>query len=430
MLVAIVRQVTDQFVIARVLAFSALIAAVLLGVLVLVAIAIRFAGRRPGRRWGIAFAILLGVQAGVFLIFTASDFIQRAVLLAIMGLVTLWLLWRDRRVLAGAFLAGCAVPWAGLWGYYVILLVTQDVDFEPYVTWTLFLAGFVVTVVGLALMAAGDPLQPEPSPSAPPGHPGSRRVGIVAQTVLAPESIGPLPISEIASFVATVGTILAVGVIGLPFPLEPIVQIVLGAAAGSVVRLVARPPRARRAYEAFSWLAEWEIARAKTLTGRGAPISKRGAARWLEQVEDTPEASWIRVEVLSWLERFDEARDVIARMPTSTSYERFERHLALDYIDWMAGGEGDPEGLRAAADELDPGDEDTRLRAEVALAIRESARIAADRGPEEALEPLLRARELLGSRADNQLIRALWPRYLPISVGVAVLITLFSLTPA
>ena len=85
----------------------------------------------------------------------------------------------------------------------------------------------------------------------------------------------------------------------------------------------------------------------------------------------------------------------------------------------MTGGDGDPDGLRAAAEEIDPADEESRLRAMVTIAIRESARIAADRGPEEALEPLLRARDLLGSRADHELIRAMWRRYLPISVVVA-----------
>ena len=85
----------------------------------------------------------------------------------------------------------------------------------------------------------------------------------------------------------------------------------------------------------------------------------------------------------------------------------------------MTGGEGDPDGLRAAAEEIDPATRRVASAPMVAIAIRESARIAADRGPEEALEPLLRARDLLGSRADHQLVRALWPRYLPASVFIA-----------
>ena len=84
----------------------------------------------------------------------------------------------------------------------------------------------------------------------------------------------------------------------------------------------------------------------------------------------------------------------------------------------------------AAAEEIDPADEDNRLRAMVTIAIRDSARIAADRGPEEALEPLLRARDLLGARADNELVRAMWRRYLPASVVVAAAVTLFTFTPS
>ena len=39
------------------------------------------------------------------------------------GLLTLGLLWRDRRVQAGAFLAGSALPWTVVWGYYAFGLV-------------------------------------------------------------------------------------------------------------------------------------------------------------------------------------------------------------------------------------------------------------------------------------------------------------------
>jgi hypothetical protein len=126
-----------------------------------------------------------------------------------------------------------------------------------------------------------------------------------------------------------------------------------------------------------------------------------------------------------WTNKLDEARAVAAGMPVATPYERFEERYAADLIDWMAGGDGDPESLRAAADEIDPADEDARLRAAVALAIRESARIAADQGPEAAVEPMLRARELLGSRADHQLIRANWRLSLPISLVGSIVVWFF-----
>jgi hypothetical protein len=420
--------VIDTNDLARLFAAIGLLAGLLAGLVIFGAIVVRFSGGRPGRRWGTAVALLFGFQLGVFFLFTENDTFQRAIVLAGMGLLTLGLLWRDRRVQAGAFLAGSALPWTLVWGYYGFEVI-RGTPSAPLQTWTLFLLGLAPTLIGLGLMIAGDPLPPEPSPTAPPGQPGSRKIGIVAQTVLAPESIGPFPISEIASFATEIVTVLAVGVVGIPFPLEPVLQIALAALAGNAVRIVARPTRSRRAYEAFSWLAEWEVQRARELTGSGPPMTKGGVPKWLQRIPATPETAWLRIEGLAWLERFEEAREVIATMPVATSYERFEQRYATDYIDWMSGGAGDPDGIRAAAEAIDPGEEDSRLRALVAVALRDSARIAAERGPEEALEPLLRVRDLLGARADNQLVRALWRRYLPVSVVTAAFITLLTLTP-
>ena len=98
---------------ARLFALIALAAIVLSGVVVVGAVGLRFAGRRPGRRWGTAVAFLFGIQLGVFILFAEGDAIQRAIVLAVAGALTLGLLWRDRRVQAGAFLAGAALPWSG-----------------------------------------------------------------------------------------------------------------------------------------------------------------------------------------------------------------------------------------------------------------------------------------------------------------------------
>ena len=216
----------DTIDLARLFALIALGAIVLSGVVVVGAVGLRFAGRRPGRRWGTAVAFLFGIQLGVFILFAEGDAIQRAILLAVAGVLTLGLLWRDRRVQAGAFLAGAALPWTAVWGYYTFQLV-QGISLEPFQTWTMFALGLAPTLIGLGLVVAGHPLPPEPSPSAPAGQPGSRRVGIVARTVLGPESIGPFPISELAAFATVIVTVVAVGLIGIPFPLEAIVQIVL-----------------------------------------------------------------------------------------------------------------------------------------------------------------------------------------------------------
>ena len=155
------RALMDTDDLARLFALIALAAIVLSGVVVVCAVGLRFAGRRPGRRWGTAVAFLFGIQLGVFILFAEGDAIQRAFLLAVVGALTLGLLWRDRRVQAGAFLAGAALPWTAVWGYYAFQLV-QGVPAEPYQTWTLFALGIAPTLIGLGLMAVGDPLPPDP----------------------------------------------------------------------------------------------------------------------------------------------------------------------------------------------------------------------------------------------------------------------------
>ena len=92
--------------------------------------------------------------------------------------------------------------------------------------------------------------------------------------------------------------------------------------------------------------------------------------------------------------------------------------------DWIPGGPGTPDALEEALAGLAGADEDTRLRAEVSMAIREARMIAAERGREAALEPLLRVRDRLGKRADGQLHRGPWRRFLPVSVITAVVVTL------
>lgn len=415
---------TDVVVLAGVIAVLTLAAIVLAGVLVLVATGMRFTGRQPGRRLGTVVIFLFGFQIGGFLVFLEGDPIGRAVTIALAGFLAVGLLWRDRRVQAGAFICGFALPWTLVWGYYVLTMVVASADAEPTTTWTLFLAGAVPTGIGLGLIAMGDPLAPEPSPSAPAGQPGSRRIGSVAQVVLAPESIGPIPISEIAAFLATVVGVVLVGLIGLPFPLEPIVQVVVGTLAGSEARILVRPDRSKRAFEAFSWLGEWEMARVKATTGRNVPSTRRGAEGLLASIPDTPEYGWIRVELLLWLDRHAEARATAAAMPDGTPSERFERAYAVDMGDWVSGGTGDIEALEAARAGLVEEDEDTRLRADVAMAIRQARIIAADQGRDAAIQPLLRVRDELGTRADGALRRGPWRRFLPASAITAAFVTL------
>ena len=406
------------------LAVLSIVALILAAIVVLGAIVLRFRGHRPSRRWGTAAILLIGFQVGVFILLLEDQPVFRAVALGLVGFEFLALLWRDRRIQAGAFLAATALPWTIVWGWYVLRMVSGALDAEETTTWALFLAGAVPLVIGLMLMVAGDPLAPEPSATAPAGQPGSRRIGSVAQVVLAPESIGPIPISEIAALIATVAGVALVGLVGLPIPIGPIAQVVVGTLLGNEARLLVRPTRSRRAFEAFTWLGDWELDRVKATTGRNVPGTARGAGQLLAAIPATPEYGWIRVELLLWLDRPAEARAAADSMPEGTAAERFERAYAIDMADWIPGGRGTPEALDAAFAGLAGEDEDTRLRAEVSLAIREARMIAAEHGRDAAIEPLLRVRDRLGARADGQLHRGPWRRFLPASVITAVVVTL------
>jgi hypothetical protein len=416
--------VNDTYLAARALAALTIAALGLTAIVVLGAIVLRFRGQRPSRRWGTAAILLVGFQVGVFILLLEDQPVYRAVALGLVGFEFLALLLRDRRIQAGALLATVAMPWTILWGWYVLRMVSGAFDAEEITTWALFLAGAVPLVIGLVLMVAGDPLAPEPAATAPAGEPGSRQIGSVAQVVLAPESIGPFPVSEIAAFGATIAGVALVGLIGLPFPIGPIAQIAVGTLAGSEARVLVRPTRSRRAFEAFSWLGDWEMDRVKATTGRNAPGTRRGAKQLLAAIPATPEYGWIRVELLLWLDRSAEARAAAETMPEETPFERFERAYAIDMADWIPGGTGRPEVLPAALAGLAGEDEDTRLRAEVSMAIREVRMIAAEQGRDAAIEPLLRVRDRLGARADGQLHRGPWRRYLPVSVITAVVVTL------
>jgi hypothetical protein len=173
--------------------------------------------------------------------------------------------------------------------------------------------------------------------------------------------------------------------------------------------------RTRRAFEAFSWLGEWELARAKQATGGPIPTTPGGAARWLEGRPERPAELPIRIEILLFANRLDEARRALDHLPTATPWQRFERAALRDLVDWRSGGDGDPSGMEEAAAEILPRDGDERLRAEVTIAVAQVRRLMAEAQatPDEAVKPFLDVRVRLGPRGDGQVGRALRPRLIP-----------------
>jgi hypothetical protein len=122
-----------------------------------------------------------------------------------------------------------------------------------------------------------------------------------------------------------------------------------------------------------------------------------------------PEELPVRIEILLYAGRIDEARRLLEHLPTDTPWARFEVAALRDLVDWRAGGDGDLPAMDAAARAIEPADSDDRLRAEVTIATAAvRRRMAEARGSaSDRIQPFVDVRERLGRRADGQLGRAL-----------------------
>jgi hypothetical protein len=186
-------------------------------------------------------------------------------------------------------------------------------------------------------------------------------------------------------------------------------------------------PASRRAFEAFAWLGEHDLARFRALTGNRYPPTLPGMQRYAAHEPERREDRWIRAEVLAATGDFDGSAAMAERMPADVAAERAERAVALTYADWLRGGRGDPTASRAEAATIDPADEESRLVAEVGVAVTEVRALLA-RGDPDPARPLREARAMLGRRADGILFtaaRRVAPAYLVtaglyLAAGVAV----------
>lgn len=384
----------------------------------------RFAGRAVGHGLVAALCGTAGAAVGTMLLL-APDAAIAAPLVLVLGALVIGTYRAGRRVQSGWLLLGTGLSIAIPWLLAVLgpgLLAAGGAVAWERVAWLGL--GLVLGAAGAALIVRGDARPPAPSMAAPAGQPGSRHLGSIAAAIREPGMVGPFGLPELAMLVAFVAMWLAVP-FWIPRDAHILVQYAVPGIVAAIVATEAcirsMPPRSRRAFEAFSWLGEWELARARSLTGKGVPTSPAEARRWLaerpERVDRLDEAA-LRVEILLLAERIDEARALVARMDerATSPWERFEVAALQDLVGWRAGGDGDLPGMEAAAAAILPPDSDDRLRAEVTIAVARVRRRMADgrATPGDAVEPLLEVRELLGSSADGQVGRALRPRLVPL----------------
>jgi len=400
-----------------------------LAFLVLVAVAggRRWRGREPGRRLTGVIVLLGGLALGTFLLL--SDLLLAVPFLVVAAGVVRSLLRSGRRREAGWHVVGIALPWTVQSAAYVA--IGGDGDAGPpdlALSAARLLGGLAVVVAGLSLATRGDATA-APNPAAPRGQPGSRAVGNVAAAILEPGSVGPFPLSAVAALVVFVAVWivvpLAVSAVASrrTLPIDPGVASValaalLSAVLGTEAWIRAMPPRSRRAFEALSWLGEWELATLRNHGIREVPTDRQTALRWLAanpaSSTEPDVVARLRIDVLALVGRFDEARTLAERLPAATPEDRFRRVSAFDWVDWSAGGNGTLPEMEAVAGEIIPADGDPRLRAEVSIAVARARRRLADgrTAPRDAIDPLLEVRERLGRLADGQVGRALRRRLL------------------
>jgi len=390
--------------------------------------------RRPV---GVAILRAILVAAGLMLGFlilgsTRNPTFQLVVLAGSAVLIVGIALRRPRT--AGAVFVAVALPWTAWWGS----LVLDDVFAGRH--WVLvdvippLAAGAAVALTGALLFVAGAESERRRHPT-PPVEAVGRRFGDTARAVVGP-TIAGMATYELAGSIA----LFAVG-IGTATVAHgrPLVETGLVVGAGVVVAwvlcslawVVARRPADRRAWEAYTWLGEWELERYRDIVGGPTLPTRNDFRKWLKSSPDRPDLAWIRSELLVMERQFDEARAVADTIPDDTPYGRVERESARASVDWYAGGPGDPAALRAAVDAMPPGTGDERLRAEVMLAAGEVRSLLADRDPD-PIRPLRNVRDRLGPRADGILWtvirRRLWSKMLLSALLTVVVIVVASRT--
>jgi hypothetical protein len=410
---------------------SAVSVAIILGVPIAggAAAVARLRGRRAAGLVAIAL-VLAGLIMGYGLLAEPIAGIRAASLLGVVVLVAIAVLV-GRLSLAGLILIAAALPWTIYATGFLLDIVLAHRRLDPIVVLPPLIAALAGIVAGVSVIRFHRQyLTRHPEAAAPPPPPTARAFGAAGRAVLGPSVLGLNAAAGASAVVLVAGTQVTV-MTGHGQPvLAAFAVVVIGAIATGLLAAAAWavvwPPRSRRAFEAFAWLGEWELARFAALTeGRVAPTFAN-MKRYVRNTAERPEDRWVRVDVLAAAGKVDAAREMASRLPGDTPLARAERVDYLTYIDWLGGGPGDPTALRNAVAAIEPPDGDDHLRADVALALSE-VRLRIAVGHPDPVAPMRDVRDRLGGRADRVTVasaRRLAPGYLRVSTVFAVVVTL------
>ena len=409
--------------------------------LVLLVPLVLFAGlqlirRRPVPVWVVrGLLVALGVFLGFLLLATNGTETPRLLTIVASAVVVVFtFLIRPRT--AGAVLVAISLPWTAWWLSFLADNAFAGRHWATADVLAGLIPGLTALLVGLFSFAAFGRAEAERNPAQPAG-PSARAFGATGLALLGPKIFG-MATQDLAAVLAMLAIALVTASLarGRTF-VEGAVITVAGAifawAAGCLAFVFVRRPRDRRAWEAYTWLGEWELDRYVAVAGGPALPTRDDFRKWLQASPDVPELGWIRTELFVMEQEFDKARAAAEAMPVDAPSERLEREAAFASIDWYCGGPGDTAALATAVAEILPRDGDERLRAEVTLAAAEVRQLLAA-GDADPAKPMREIRDRLGPRADgilwSVLRRRLWPKLLmTASTIVVAVVALNSVLP-
>ena len=390
--------------------------------------ALQLIRRRPVPVWAVrGILIALGLFLGFLLLATNGTATPRLVtLIAAAILVAVVFLTRPRT--GGAVLVAIALPWTMWWASFLTDNAIAGGHWAMAEVVAAVIPGVAAIVAGAFSFFAFGRSEAERHPSRPEKS-DERPFGATGMAMLGPRVLG-LPTGDLASLVLMFAAALVTAslVHGRPFVEGALVTLAGGLVAwagGSVAYVLARRPKDRRAWEAYTWLGEWELDRYRAIVGGPMLPTKDDFRKWLKASPDRPDLGWIRAELFVMEREFDKARETAEAMPVDTPYDRVEREAALASTDWYSGGPGDTTALHAAADEVPPDAGDESLRVAVIVASAEVRKLLAAGDPDPT-RPTREVRNRLGARADGilwtVLRRRLWSKLLMTALTIVVLV--------
>lgn len=372
---------------------------------------------------------LLGAGLGAGFIFAIDDDPFSLVLfLGLPAFVTYALIRRGHRVAAGILLATLGLPGALWWGFFLVQDLVDPIDLYEPVLWLWWATGAALVIGGALVARLGD--RAVPPTELIPHTPAHVRDPVALATAFHRElAVGSIQIQTlvsvgVASLLIIIGLPLALQA-GLPWPIAVVGGTILYAVVGVELWQLAMPRRVRGAWEGYALLGNPEMKRWRATTATAVPRTVPAMQKWLERNPDRPETRWARASLLVAVGDLVRARTVAESMPLNSDWDRFEQHLLLAYIDWVAGGDPDLVALRQEAETVgQPGSpERFRARGEATLAV---ARDLAVRGAD-WMAPLTALRDEAGPAVASRVFREeamrnLYPQLLPFGAVFCVVI--------